>query len=110
MRLLRSVSFVSAAVSCSLNSLICKISIDTTPALQCVVAQVVQNSCDEAGAMKPPQMTQSLTSVSQIVGPPLAGLLIEHNLLTGWGLAVAAVALLGLVMASRPVVPVEAHA
>jgi MFS family permease len=55
-------------------------------------------------------LTQSLTSVSQIVGPPLAGLLIEHNLLTGWGLAVAAVALLGLVMASRPVVPVEAHA
>jgi len=54
-------------------------------------------------------LTQSLTSVSQIVGPPLAGLLIQHNLLTGWGLSIAAVALFGLVMASRPVA-VEAHA
>jgi MFS transporter, DHA1 family, tetracycline resistance protein len=54
-------------------------------------------------------LTQSLTSVSQIVGPPLAGLLIQHNLLTGWGLSIAAVALLGFVIASRPV-PVEAHA
>jgi len=54
-------------------------------------------------------LTQSLTSVSQIVGPPLAGLLIQHGLLTAWGLAVAAVALLGLAISSRPAL-VEAHA
>ncbi len=54
-------------------------------------------------------LTQSLTSVSQIVGPPLAGLLIQHDLLTAWGLAVAVVALLGLVIASRPAL-VAVHA
>ena len=54
-------------------------------------------------------LTQSLTSVSQIVGPPLAGLLIQHDLLTAWGLTVAVVALLGLAIASRPLA-VEAHA
>ena len=54
-------------------------------------------------------LTQSLTSVSQIVGPPIAGLLIQHDLLTAWGLSVAAVALLGLAIASRPLA-VEAHA
>jgi DHA1 family tetracycline resistance protein-like MFS transporter len=54
-------------------------------------------------------LTQSLTSVSQIIGPPLAGLLIQHDLLTAWGLAVAAVSLLGLAIASRPAL-VEAHA
>jgi DHA1 family tetracycline resistance protein-like MFS transporter len=55
-------------------------------------------------------LTQSLTSVSQIAGPPLAGLLIQHNLLTGWGLTVAAVSLLGLVMASRPMAVAAQHA
>ncbi|MDP9114440.1 MAG: MFS transporter [Acidobacteriota bacterium] len=54
-------------------------------------------------------LTQSLTSVSQIVGPPVAGLLIQHDLLTAWGLTLAVIALLGLVIASRPVL-VEAHA
>ncbi len=54
-------------------------------------------------------LTQSLTSVSQIVGPPVAGLLIQHDLLTAWGLTLAVIALLGLAIASR-LVPVEAHA
>jgi len=54
-------------------------------------------------------LTQSLTSVSQIVGPPIAGLLIQHDLLTVWGLVLAAIALLGLMIASRPAL-VEAHA
>jgi MFS family permease len=54
-------------------------------------------------------LNQSLTSVSQIVGPPVAGLLIQHDLLTAWGLTLAVIALLGLVIASRPVL-VEAHA
>jgi MFS family permease len=48
-------------------------------------------------------LTQSLTSVSQIAGPPLAGLLIQYGFLSAWGLAVAAVALIGFGIASRPV-------
>ncbi len=47
-------------------------------------------------------LTQSLTSVSQIVGPPLAGLLIQFGYLSAWGLAVAAVAFIGYMIASRP--------
>jgi DHA1 family tetracycline resistance protein-like MFS transporter len=47
-------------------------------------------------------LTQSLNSVSQIAGPPLAGLLIQLGLLSVWGLAVAAVALVGFAIASRP--------
>jgi MFS family permease len=55
-------------------------------------------------------LTQSLTSVSQIVGPPLAGLLIQNNLLTGWGLAIAAVSLVGLIIASRSIRAAPQHA
>jgi DHA1 family tetracycline resistance protein-like MFS transporter len=47
-------------------------------------------------------LTQSLMSVSQITAPPLGGLLIEHQLLTAWGIAAAAIALAGLSMAARP--------
>ena len=47
-------------------------------------------------------LTQSLNSVSQIAGPPLAGLLIQYGLLSAWGLAVATVALIGFAIASRP--------
>ena len=46
-------------------------------------------------------LTQSLTSVSQIVGPPIAGLLIQYGFLSAWGLAVSAVALAGLLIAGR---------
>jgi MFS family permease len=46
-------------------------------------------------------LTQSLMSVSQITAPPLGGFLIEHNLLTAWGLTASAIALTGLAMASR---------
>jgi DHA1 family tetracycline resistance protein-like MFS transporter len=55
-------------------------------------------------------LTQSLNSVGQITGPPLAGFLIEHGLLTGWGLTAAAVTLIGLALAIRPVVSAEAAA
>jgi MFS transporter, DHA1 family, tetracycline resistance protein len=48
-------------------------------------------------------LTQSLTSIAQITGPPLAGFLIQHGLLSGWGLTAAAVSLVGLALASRPV-------
>jgi DHA1 family tetracycline resistance protein-like MFS transporter len=41
-------------------------------------------------------LTQSLTSISQILGPPLAGFLIERGLLTGWGMTAAAITLIGL--------------
>ena len=41
-------------------------------------------------------LTQSLTSIGQITGPPLAGFLIQHGFLSGWGCTAAAVALLGL--------------
>lgn len=47
-------------------------------------------------------LTQSLTSTAQILGPPLAGLLIQHEFLTGWGLTAAAFGLVGLILASRP--------
>ena len=45
-------------------------------------------------------LTQSLTSTAQIIGPPLAGFLIQHELLSGWGLTAAAFALAGLGLAS----------
>jgi MFS family permease len=46
-------------------------------------------------------LTQSLTSVAQIAGPPLAGFLIQRGMLTGWGLTAAGVALIGFVLAFR---------
>lgn len=46
-------------------------------------------------------LTQSLTSTAQILGPPLAGFLIQRGLLSGWGLTAAGFALIGLVLASR---------
>jgi len=48
-------------------------------------------------------LTQSLMSVSQIVGPPLAGFMIQHGLLTGWGLLAAMVTAAGLVLGLQPV-------
>ena len=41
-------------------------------------------------------LTQSLNSLSQIVAPFVAGLLIDHQLLAGWALLAAATAALGL--------------
>ena len=48
-------------------------------------------------------LTQSLTSMAQIAGPPLAGFLIQHGVLTGWGVTAAAFSALGLAIASSPV-------
>jgi MFS family permease len=48
-------------------------------------------------------LTQSLTSTAQIFGPPLAGLLIQHGYLSAWGLTAAAIAVVGLMLASRPI-------
>ena len=68
------------------------------PTLTSMITQ--RTSRDEQGVVL--GLTQSLNSVSQIVGPPLAGLMIQHNLLSGWGLAISAVSMVGLVLASRP--------
>ena len=46
-------------------------------------------------------LTQSLNSVSLIIAPPLGGFLIEHGWLTTWGLTASAVAVIGLMLASR---------
>lgn len=46
-------------------------------------------------------LTQSLTSVSQIIGPLLAGYLIDRGVLTGWGLIACIVSAAGLTLASR---------
>jgi MFS family permease len=46
-------------------------------------------------------LTQSLTSMAQIVGPLLAGYLIQHGVLTGWGVTAAAVSAVGLMLALR---------
>ena len=46
-------------------------------------------------------LTQSLTSIAQIMGPPIAGCLIQRGLLTGWGLTASAVAAIGLLLATR---------
>lgn len=45
-------------------------------------------------------LTQSLTSISQIAGPALTGFLIQRDEVTGWGLTVSAVALIGLLLAA----------
>jgi MFS family permease len=47
-------------------------------------------------------LMQSLNSGALIVGPLIAGYLIEHGMLTTWGLAAAATAMMGLVLASQP--------
>ena len=48
-------------------------------------------------------LNQSLTSISQIVAPPLGGLLITNYLLVPWAIVAACVAAGGLVLASRQV-------
>jgi MFS family permease len=41
---------------------------------------------------------QSLSSISQMVGQPMAGLLIEHHLLWAYGMAAGGFALLGALL------------
>ena len=55
-------------------------------------------------------LTQSLTSVSQITGPPIGTFLIGQDLLTSWGAGASAVAALGLLLAYRSVSPAQASA
>jgi MFS family permease len=81
---------VAATTVCSIGGLV-------RPTLTSMITQAA--SRDDQGVVL--GLTQSLTSVSQIGGPLLAGYLIQNNLLTGWGLTAAAVSLLGLLLASR---------
>ena len=67
------------------------------PTLTSLITQATRS--DEQGVVL--GLTQSLTSVAQITAPPIGGWLIEQKLLTGWGVAAAAVAVLGLVLAYR---------
>jgi MFS family permease len=46
-------------------------------------------------------LTQSLTSIAQIIAPLLAGYMIEQGVLTGWGILAAGVSTLGFALASR---------
>jgi predicted MFS family arabinose efflux permease len=52
---------------------------------------------DEQGAVL--GLMQSLNSFASIIGPVFAGFLIQHGLLTTWGLVAAATALAGLGLA-----------
>jgi MFS family permease len=46
-------------------------------------------------------LTQSITSISQIVAPVIAGVLIDRGHLNAWALATAGVALLGMIVSLR---------
>ncbi len=46
-------------------------------------------------------LTQSITSISQIVAPVIAGVLIDHGQLNAWALTTAGVALLGMIVSLR---------
>jgi len=71
------------------------------PTLTSMITQAADK--DEQGVVL--GLTQSLNSVSLIVGPLLAGFLIQHHLLTTWGLAASVVALAGLSLASSQDAP-----
>jgi DHA1 family tetracycline resistance protein-like MFS transporter len=81
---------IAATVVTSLGTLV-------RPALTSLITQAAPP--DEQGVIL--GLTQSLTSVAQIVAPPLGGFLIQQALLTGWGLTASAVAFLGLLLASQ---------
>jgi predicted MFS family arabinose efflux permease len=68
------------------------------PALTSLITQAT--SPDEQGVVL--GLTQSLTSVSLIIGPLISGYLIEHHLLKTWGLVAATSAAFGLILALRP--------
>jgi MFS family permease len=65
------------------------------PALTSLITHAAPR--DEQGAVL--GLMQSLNSCASIVGPVFAGLLIEHGLLTAWGLMASATAVAGLGLA-----------
>ena len=66
------------------------------PTLTSLITQATPR--DEQGVVL--GLTQSLSSVSMIIAPPLGGYLIEHGWLTAWGLVASAVVFIGLMLAS----------
>ena len=70
----------------------------TRPALTTLLTKSV--SRDEQGAAL--GVSQSLSSIAQIVGAPVAGLLIQHGWLAAYGLAAGSVALVGVVIGLQP--------
>ncbi len=68
------------------------------PALTSLITQAA--GAEEQGVVL--GLTQSLTSVSMIIGPLISGYLIEHGLLTAWGLTAAVIATFGLLLALQP--------
>lgn len=66
------------------------------PALTSLITHVTPRS--EQGVVL--GLTQSLNSTALILGPLLAGYLIEHGLLTAWGLSASLIAALGLGLAA----------
>jgi DHA1 family tetracycline resistance protein-like MFS transporter len=81
---------VLATVVMSMGSLV-------RPALTSLITHAAPR--EEQGAVL--GLMQSLSSGALIVGPLIAGYLIEHGLLTAWGLAAATTAVMGLVLASQ---------
>jgi MFS family permease len=67
------------------------------PALTTLITQAAGR--EEQGAVL--GLTQSLTSISMIVGPLMSGYLIEHGLLTTWGLTATGISVVGLLLAAR---------
>ena len=65
------------------------------PALTSLITHAAPR--EEQGAVL--GLMQSLNSCASIVGPVFAGFLIQHGLLTAWGLAAAATAVAGLALA-----------
>jgi MFS transporter, DHA1 family, tetracycline resistance protein len=65
------------------------------PALTSLITQAA--GAEEQGVVL--GLTQSLTSISMIIGPLVSGYLIEHQLLTAWGLTAAVISIAGLVLA-----------
>jgi DHA1 family tetracycline resistance protein-like MFS transporter len=82
---------IVATVVCSIGGLV-------RPTLTSLITQAAPR--EEQGVVL--GLTQSLTSVSQIAAPLLAGYMIQRGVLTGWGVTAAAVSALGLMLASRP--------
>ncbi len=68
------------------------------PSLTSLITQATPR--DEQGVVL--GLTQSLTSIALIIGPLVSGYLIEHELLTTWGITAATISLVGLVLALRP--------
>jgi MFS family permease len=64
------------------------------PSLTSIITQAVERN--EQGLVL--GLTQSLTSVGQIVGPLLAGLLIEHGYLGAWAWSIALLSLVGIAL------------